>query len=91
MFLFRCAKLSTLNADDVIRLEDLNPHAIVDFRDPKEIKKAPDNLSSKLDKVYLNLPISASTLSRMVDQKNIEGDIAKNLRKGNGTKLQAIY
>ena len=79
--LFRCAKLSSLNDNDIIRLEDLNPNAIVDFRDPKEIKKAPDNLSSKLNRVYLNLPISASTLSRMVNQKNIGGDIPKTYEK----------
>ena len=36
--LFRCAKLSTLNQEDIINLETLNPCAIIDFRDPKEIK-----------------------------------------------------
>ena len=72
--LFRCAKLSTLNDEDIEKIEDLNPHAIVDFRDPKEINKAPDNLSKDLLKKYVSLPISASTLSRMVDQKNIDGD-----------------
>ena len=72
--LFRCAKLSTLNDEDIKKIEDLNPHAIIDFRDPKEINKAPDNLSKDLLKKYLSLPISASTLSRMVDQKNIDGD-----------------
>ena len=72
--LFRCAKLSTLNDEDIKKIEDLNPHAIIDFRDPKEINKAPDNLSKNLLKKYVNLPISASTLSRMVDQKNIDGD-----------------
>lgn len=72
--LFRCAKLSTLNDEDIKKIEDLNPHAIIDFRDPKEINKAPDNLSKDLLKKYVSLPISASTLSRMVDQKNIDGD-----------------
>ena len=47
-FLFRCAKLSTLNEQDIRVLEKLNPYAIIDFRDPKEIEKAPDNLSSNL-------------------------------------------
>ena len=46
--LFRCAKLSTLNKNDLTKLEKLKPHAIIDFRDPKEIKKAPDNLSTRL-------------------------------------------
>ena len=72
--LFRCAKLSTLNDEDIKKIEDLNLHAIIDFRDPKEINKAPDNLSKDLLKKYVSLPISASTLSRMVDQKNIDGD-----------------
>ena len=72
--LFRCAKLSTLNDEDIKKIEDLNPHAIIDFRDPKETNKAPDNLSKDLLKKYVSLPISASTLSRMVDQKNIDGD-----------------
>ena len=72
--LFRCAKLSTLIDEDIKKIEDLNPHAIIDFRDPKEINKAPDNLSKDLLKKYVSLPISASTLSRMVDQKNIDGD-----------------
>ena len=61
--LFRCAKLSTLNEQDIRVLENLNPHAIIDFRDPKEVKMAPDNLSPKLLAKYINLPISASTLS----------------------------
>ena len=72
--LFRCAKLSTLIDEDIKKIEDLSPHAIIDFRDPKEINKAPDNLSKDLSKKYISLPISASTLSRMVDQKNIDGD-----------------
>ena len=79
--LFRCAKLSTLNKNDIIKLEGLNLYAIIDFRDPKEIKKAPDNLSTKLEKKYVSLPISASTLSRMVDQKNIEGDKVKTYER----------
>ena len=53
--LFRCAKLSTLSNTDIKKLEEINLHAIIDFRDPKEIKKAPDNLSSKLEKKYVNL------------------------------------
>ncbi len=72
--LFRCAKLSTLISKDIDILEKANLHAIIDFRDPKETKKAPDNLSPNLLKKYVNLPISASTLGRMVTQKNIEGD-----------------
>ena len=50
--LFRCAKLSTLNQEDIINLETLNPSAIIDFRDPKEINKAPDNLSKTLLSKY---------------------------------------
>ena len=72
--LFRCAKLSTLISKDIDILEKANLYAIIDFRDPKEIKKAPDNLSPNLSKKYVNLPISASTLERMVTQKKIEGD-----------------
>ena len=79
--LFRCAKLSTLNEQDIRVLEKLNPYAIIDFRDPKEIEKAPDNLSSKLLEKYINLPISASTLSRMVAQKEIDGDSVKSYEK----------
>ena len=79
--LFRCAKLSTLNEQDIRVLENLNPHSIIDFRDPKEIEKAPDNLSLKLLKEYVNLPISASTLSRMVAQKEIDGDSVKSYEK----------
>jgi hypothetical protein len=51
--LFRCAKLSTLSNTDIHKLEEINLHAIIDFRDPKEIKKAPDNLPSK---VFENWP-----------------------------------
>ena len=76
--LFRCAKLSTLNVKDIKILENLNPFAIIDFRDPKEVKMAPDNLSPKLLEKYINLPISASTLSRMVSQKQISGDNNKS-------------
>ena len=72
--LFRCAKLSTLNNEDIVKLENIKPYAIIDFRDPKEIKKAPDNLSDNLFKKYVSLPISASTLNRMVAEKNIQGD-----------------
>ena len=79
--LFRCAKLSTLNDRDIRVLENLNPHAIIDFRGPKEIKKAPDNLSAKLLKKYINLPISASTLSRMAAQKEIYGDRVESYEK----------
>ena len=76
--LFRCAKLSTLNIKDIKILENLNPFAIIDFRDPKEVKMAPDNLSPKLLERYINLPISASTLSRMVSKKQINGDNIKS-------------
>ena len=72
--LFRCAKLSTLDNEDIAKLENINPYAIIDFRDPKEINKAPDNLTEKLLKKYISLPISASTLNRMVAEKNIRGD-----------------
>ena len=72
--LFRCAKLSTLNNEDIVKLENIKPYAIIDFRDPKEIKKAPDNLSESLFKKYVSLPISATTLNRMVSAKNIQGD-----------------
>lgn len=72
--LFRCAKLSTLNNEDIVKLENIKPYAIIDFRDPKEIKKAPDNLSDNLFSKYVSLPISASTLNRMVAEKNIQGD-----------------
>jgi protein-tyrosine phosphatase len=72
--LFRCAKLSTLNSKDIVKLENIKPYAIIDFRDPKEIKKAPDNLSESLFKKYVSLPISANTLNRMVAEKNIQGD-----------------
>ena len=72
--LFRCAKLSTLNNEDIVKLENIKPYAIIDFRDPKEIKKAPDNLSESLFKKYVSLPISANTLNRMVAEKNIQGD-----------------
>ena len=72
--LFRCAKLSTLKNEDIVKLENIKPYAIIDFRDPKEIKKAPDNLSDNLFKKYVSLPISANTLNRMVSEKNIQGD-----------------
>ena len=79
--LFRCAKLSTLDIKDIKILENLNPHAIIDFRDPKEVKMAPDNLSPKLLEKYINLPISASTLSRMVSEKELNGDEVKSYEK----------
>ena len=79
--LFRCAKLSTLNKEDIITFETLNPYAVVDFRDPKEINKAPDNLSKGLIDKYISLPISASTLDRMVAQKSVEGDTMKTYEK----------
>jgi protein-tyrosine phosphatase len=79
--LFRCAKLSTLNKEDIITFETLNPYAVVDFRDPKEINKAPDNLSKGLIDKYISLPISASTLGRMVAQKSVEGDTMKTYEK----------
>ena len=79
--LFRCAKLSTLNIKDKKILENLNPHAIIDFRDPKEVKLAPDNLCAKLLEKYINLPISASTLNRMVSEKQLNGDEVKSYEK----------
>ncbi len=79
--LFRCAKLSTLSQEDIIKLEALNPWAIIDFRDPKEINKAPDNLSKKLLDKHISLPISASILGRMVTQKKIVGDNVKTYEK----------
>ena len=79
--LFRCAKLSTLNKEDIITFETLNPYAVVDFRDPKEINKAPDNLSKGLIDKYISLPISASTLGRMVAQKSVEGDTIETYEK----------
>jgi protein-tyrosine phosphatase len=79
--LFRCAKLSTLNKEDIITFETLNPYAVVDFRDPKEINKAPDNLSKGLIDKYISLPISASTLGIMVAQKSVEGDTMKTYEK----------
>ena len=79
--LFRCAKLSTLDIKDIKILENLNPHAIIDFRDPKEVKMAPDNLSPKLIEKYINLPISASTLSRMVSEKELNRDEVKYYEK----------
>jgi protein-tyrosine phosphatase len=54
---------------------------VVDFRDPKEINKAPDNLSKGLIEKYISLPISASTLGRMVAQKSVEGDTMKTYEK----------
>ena len=65
--LFRSAKLSNLNDEDLDILEKNKIFKIIDLRDPVEIEKAPDNLSSNLFKKYINLPISANTLSRMVD------------------------
>ena len=79
--LLRCAKLSTLNKEDIITFETLNPYAVVDFRDPKEINKAPDNLSKGLIDKYISLPISASTLGRMVAQKSVGGDTMKTYEK----------
>ena len=64
--IFRSAKLSNLNITERNKLEDLNLYKIVDFRDPREIKKSPDNLSPFLKERYINLSISAQTLSRMV-------------------------
>ena len=79
--LFRCAKLSTLDIKDIKILENLNPHEIIDFRDTKQVKMAPDNLSPKLLEKYINLPISASTLSRMVSEKQLNGDEVKSYEK----------
>ncbi len=64
--IFRSAKLSNLNLNERNKLDDLNIYKVVDFRDPREIKKSPDNLSPFLRERYVNLSISAQTLSRMV-------------------------
>ena len=79
--LFRSAKLSNLEDKDLDILEKNKIFKIIDLRDPVEIEKAPDNLSSKLLEKYINLPISASTLSRMVAQKEIDGDSVKSYEK----------
>ena len=60
--LFRSAKLSNLEDEDLDILEKNKIFKIIDLRDPVEIEKAPDNLSSNLLKKYINLPISANTL-----------------------------
>ena len=65
--IFRSAKLSNLKHEDLDILEKNKVFKIIDLRDPIEIKKAPNNLSSNLFKKYINLPISANTLSRMAD------------------------
>ena len=65
--IFRSAKLSNLKDEDLEILEKNKIFKIIDLRDPVEIKKAPDKLSSNLLKNYINLPISANTLSRMAD------------------------
>ena len=65
--LFRSAKLSNLEDEDLDVLEKNKIFKIIDLRDPVEIERAPDNLTSNLFKKYINLPISANTLSRMVD------------------------
>ena len=64
--IFRSAKLSNLSITERNKLEDLNIYKVIDFRDPREIKKSPDNLSPYLKERYINLSISAQTLSRMV-------------------------
>ena len=51
--IFRSAKLSNLNITERNKLEDLNLYKIVDFRDPREIKKSPDNLSPFLKERYI--------------------------------------
>ena len=58
--LFRSAKLSNLNDEDLDILEKNKIFKIIDLRDPVEIEKAPDNLSSNLLKnilICLYLPI----------------------------------
>ena len=67
--LFRSAKLSNLNDLEKKKLDNLNLYKIIDFRDPKEIRKSPDNLSKDLKDNYINLSISAKTLSRMIDAR----------------------
>ena len=74
--IFRSAKLSNLNITERNKLEDLNLYKIVDFRDPREIKKSPDNLSPFLKERYINLSISAQTLSRMVTARKDNKDDA---------------
>ena len=64
--IFRSAKLSKICDSELTKLEGLKIYKIIDFRDPKEINKAPNNLSEYLKKKYVNLKISAKTLSRMV-------------------------
>ena len=51
--IFRSAKLSNLNDDDLDILEKNKIFKIIDLRDPVEIDKAPDNLSSNLLKKYI--------------------------------------
>ena len=51
--LFRSAKLSNLEDEDLDILEKNKIFKIIDLRDPVEIEKAPDNLSSNLLKKYL--------------------------------------
>jgi len=46
--LFRSAKLSNLEDEDLDILEKNKIFKIIDLRDPVEIEKAPDNLSSNL-------------------------------------------
>ena len=53
--IFRSAKLSNLKDKDLDILEKNKVFKIIDLRDPIEIKKAPDNLSSNLFKKYINL------------------------------------
>ncbi len=64
--IFRSAKLSNLSITERNKLDDLNIYKVIDFRDPREIKKSPNNLSPYLKERYINLSISAQTLSRMV-------------------------
>ena len=65
--IFRSAKLSNISITERNKLEDLNICKVIDFRDPREIKKSPNNLSPFLKERYINLSISAQTLSRMVN------------------------
>ena len=90
--IFRSAKLSNLSISERNKLEILNIYKVIDFRDPREIKKSPDNLSPYLKERYINLSISAQTLSRMVTAcKDNKDDIVVILKDWlNNKKIDAI-
>ena len=62
--LFRSAKLSNLEDEDLDILEKNKIFKIIDLRDPVEIEKAPDNLSSNLLKKYINCLLYTSPSPR---------------------------